>query len=72
MVFFCLLARLKVAAPASMEKLEIGAKKVSLEDALRLLMLPRFWALIFFVVGTCIYGVYDQQFPVYFPRSFLP
>lgn len=70
MVFFCLLARLKVAAPASMEKLEIGAKKVSLEDALRLLMLPRFWALIFFVVGTCIYGVYDQQFPVYFSSQF--
>lgn len=53
-----------------MEKLEIGAKKVSLEDALRLLTLPRFWALIFFVVGTCIYGVYDQQFPVYFSSQF--
>ncbi|QKQ01347.1 MFS transporter [Escherichia coli] len=70
LIFFCLLARLKVAAPASMEKLEIGAKKVSLEDALRLLTLPRFWALIFFVVGTCIYGVYDQQFPVYFSSQF--
>lgn len=70
LIFFCLLARLKVAAPASMEKLEIGAKKVSLEDALRLLNLPRFWALIFFVVGTCIYGVYDQQFPVYFSSQF--
>ncbi|AFE61347.1 galactoside permease (plasmid) [Rahnella aquatilis HX2] len=70
LVFMCLLARLKVAAPASMEKLEIGAKKVSLEDALHLLMLPHFWALIFFVVGTCIYGVYDQQFPVYFSSQF--
>ncbi|MEA4405076.1 MFS transporter [Klebsiella pneumoniae] len=70
LIFFCLLARLKMAAPASMEKLEIGAKKVSLEDALRLLALPRFWALIFFVVGTCIYGVYDQQFPVYFSSQF--
>ncbi|WP_332128607.1 MFS transporter, partial [Escherichia coli] len=65
-IFCCLLARLKVAASASMEKLEIGAKKVSLEDALNLLTLPRFWALILFVIGTCIYGVYDQQFPVYF------
>lgn len=70
LIFFILLARLKVAAPASMERLEIGAKKVSLEDALRLLALPRFWALIFFVVGTCIYGVYDQQFPVYFSSQF--
>ncbi|MGK7246536.1 MFS transporter [Buttiauxella agrestis] len=69
-IFFCLLLRLKVAAPASMEKLEIGAKKVSLTDALRLLTLPHFWALIFFVVGTCIYGVYDQQFPVYFSSQF--
>ena len=70
LVFFCVLARLKVAAPASMEKLELGAKKISLEDALRLLTLPHFWALIFFVVGTCIYGVYDQQFPVYFSSQF--
>ncbi|MNE31322.1 Lactose permease [compost metagenome] len=70
LVFFCLLLRLKVAAPAGMEKLEIGAKKVSLEDALRLLTLPHFWALIFFVIGTCIYGVYDQQFPVYFSSQF--
>ena len=30
----------------------------------------RFWALVFFVVGTCIYGVYDQQFPVYFSSQF--
>lgn len=69
-IFFLLLARLKVAAPASMEQLEIGAKKISLEDALRLLTLPQFWALIFFVVGTCIYSVYDQQFPVYFSSQF--
>ncbi|MDK5959436.1 MFS transporter, partial [Enterobacter hormaechei] len=39
-------------------------------DALRLLTLPRFWALVFFVIGTCIYGVYDQQFPVYFSSQF--
>ncbi len=43
---------------------------MTLEDALRLLTLPRFWALVFFVVGTCIYGVYDQQFPVYFASQF--
>lgn len=48
----------------------ISGGKVTLEDALRLLTLPRFWALVFFVVGTCIYGVYDQQFPVYFSSQF--
>lgn len=69
-VFFCLLARLKVSTPASLEKVEVGAERVTLEDALRLLTLPRFWALVFFVVGTCIYSVYDQQFPVYFSSQF--
>jgi len=48
----------------------VGAERVTLEDALRLLTLPRFWALVFFVVGTCIYSVYDQQFPVYFASQF--
>ncbi len=70
LVFFCLLARLKVSTPASLEKVEVGAERVTLEDALRLLTLPRFWALVFFVVGTCIYSVYDQQFPVYFSSQF--
>ncbi|KQN42898.1 galactoside permease [Serratia sp. Leaf50] len=70
LVFFALLARLKVSTPASLEKVELGAEKVTLEDALRLFTLPRFWALVFFVVGTCIYGVYDQQFPVYFSSQF--
>ncbi|TBL94776.1 MFS transporter [Hafnia alvei] len=70
LVFFCLLARLKVSTPASLEKVEVGAERVTLEDALRLLTLPRFWALVFFVVGTCIYSVYDQQFPVYFASQF--
>lgn len=48
----------------------VSGGKVTLEDALRLLTLPRFWALVFFVIGTCIYGVYDQQFPVYFSSQF--
>ncbi|PMC16613.1 MFS transporter, partial [Klebsiella aerogenes] len=62
LVFFMLLARLKVSsAPHAMQEAVSGGK-VTLEDALRLLTLPRFWALVFFVVGTCIYGVYDQQF----------
>ena len=70
LIFLCLLSRLKVAAPAGMERLEIGNKKIAPGDALQLLVLPRFWALIFFVIGTCIYSVYDQQFPVYFASQF--
>lgn len=69
-MFFILLARLKVNTPASLERVELGANTVTLADAARLLMLPRFWALVLFVVGTCIYGVYDQQFPVYFASQF--
>ncbi len=70
LVFFVLLARLRVSsAPHAMQEAVSGGK-VTLEDALRLLTLPRFWALVFFVIGTCIYGVYDQQFPVYFSSQF--
>lgn len=70
LVFFFLLARLSVPADAQALSAEGEKGKVKLEDALRLLTLPRFWALVFFVIGTCIYGVYDQQFPVYFSSQF--
>lgn len=70
LVFFFLLARLHVATGTQAAADERVQGKVKLEDALRLLSLPRFWALVFFVVGTCIYGVYDQQFPVYFSSQF--
>ena len=70
LVFFRLLTRLKVSLPVGVTEEGGTASKVSLDDALRLLTLPRFWALVFFVIGTCIYGVYDQQFPVYFASQF--
>lgn len=70
LVFFFLLIQLKVNTAASLETVELGAGKVKIADALRLITLPKFRALIFFVVGTCIYGVYDQQFPVYFASQF--
>ena len=47
LVFFILLARLRVSsAPHAMQEAVSGGK-VTLEDALRLLTLPRFWALVF-------------------------
>ncbi|MBJ9999688.1 MFS transporter [Erwinia sp. S38] len=70
LVFFWLLTRLKVSLPAGPSEQGEPASRISLDDALRLLTLPRFWALVFFVIGTCIYGVYDQQFPVYFASQF--
>ncbi len=40
-------------------------------DAFHLLKLPSFWAFTTYVIGvTCIYYVYDQQFPVYFSSLF--
>lgn len=69
-IFFCLLARLKVNDSTASESLNSQHSRISIEDALCLLTLPRFWALVFFFIGTCIYGVYDQQFPVYFSSQF--
>ncbi|MDA8493753.1 MFS transporter [Kluyvera georgiana] len=70
LVFFFLLVRLSVPGDTQALSTEGEKSNIKLEDALRLLTLPRFWALVFFVVGTCIYGVYDQQFPVYFSSQF--
>ena len=70
LVFFFLLVRLSVPGDTQTLSTEGEKSNVKLEDALRLLSLPRFWALVFFVVGTCIYSVYDQQFPVYFSSQF--
>ena len=70
LVFFFLLVRLSVPGDTQALSTEGEKSNVKLEDALRLLSLPRFWALVFFVVGTCIYSVYDQQFPVYFSSQF--
>lgn len=71
LIFFLLLARLNATyATPDLSAANIPASKVSLEDAFSLLTLGRFWALVFFVVGTCIYGVYDQQFPIYFASQF--
>lgn len=70
LVFFFLLVRLSVPGDTQALSTEGEKSNIKLEDALRLLTLPRFWALVFFVVGTCIYSVYDQQFPVYFSSQF--
>lgn len=40
-------------------------------DALGLFKLPNFWAFSTYIIGvTCVYTVYDQQFPVYFSSLF--
>ncbi|RAS74525.1 MFS transporter [Priestia endophytica] len=47
------------------------AQSVSLKDAGQLFLLKDFWFLMLYVVGvTCVYSVYDQQFPIYYASVF--
>ena len=56
--------------PAAGDTPHTGAT-LNTRDALGLLRLPRFWAFSTYVIGvTCIYYVYDQQFPIYFSSLF--
>ena len=71
LIFLAILLRLKTGKTNAFNNLEYGSPAaITVKDALQLLTLPRFWALILFVLGTCIYGVYDQQFMVYFTQQF--
>ncbi|MHA7744513.1 oligosaccharide MFS transporter [Priestia aryabhattai] len=47
------------------------AKSVTLRDVGNLFLLKEFWFFMIYVVGvTCVYGVYDQQFPIYYASLF--
>jgi MFS transporter, OHS family, lactose permease len=47
------------------------AESVTLKDVGQLFLLKDFWFLMMYVIGVaCIYGVYDQQFPVYYSSLF--
>lgn len=53
------------------EKLEKKPNEVNLKDALKILTLKEFWGFATFIMGvSCVYGVYDQQFPIYFSSLF--
>lgn len=52
---------------------QLGANKnpVSLTQAIKLFKLPRFWALLAYVVGVaCTYDIFDQQFGNFFNTFF--
>ncbi|MGV2872177.1 oligosaccharide MFS transporter [Colwellia sp. E150_009] len=45
--------------------------EVNFKDAIKILTLKEFWGFATFIMGvSCVYGVYDQQFPVYFSSLF--
>ncbi|MEI4525544.1 MFS transporter [Priestia megaterium] len=47
------------------------AESVTLRDVASLFLLKEFWFFMIYVVGvTCVYGVYDQQFPIYYASLF--
>ena len=52
-------------------ELDKEAEALRFSDVLNLLTLKEFWGFATFVMGvSCIYSVYDQQFPVYFASLF--
>ncbi|MDZ4992542.1 oligosaccharide MFS transporter [Clostridium perfringens] len=47
------------------------AESVKIKDVGKLFKLKTFWFFILYVIGvTCFYGVYDQQFPLYYSSMF--
>ncbi|KAF1679531.1 MFS transporter [Bacillus sp. SKDU12] len=47
------------------------ADSIRLKDVGGLFLLKDFWFLMLYVIGvTCVYGVYDQQFPIYYASLF--
>lgn len=69
LVFIC--ALLFVSTQPTEGQLQEKTSPLSAGDALGILKLPRFWAFATYVIGvTCIYTVYDQQFPIYFSSLF--
>ncbi|MHA0856098.1 oligosaccharide MFS transporter [Paenibacillus sp. CMAA1364] len=53
-------------------KLKITTKDAfSFNDVIRLIRTTKFWAFVLYILGiTCVFTVYDQQFPVYFASLF--
>ena len=47
------------------------AESVKMKDVWNLFLLKDFWFFMVYILGvTCIYGVYDQQFPIYYASLF--
>ncbi|USQ51531.1 oligosaccharide MFS transporter [Serratia marcescens] len=70
-VFLLLLSQVRELKPNAMAGLAFGKpENLRLQDALALLRMPGFWALVVFVLGISVYNVFDQQFSVYFASQF--
>ena len=57
--------------PVSTKTPRTKKKKVGVSDVLSLFSQSRFWRLSLYVMGvSCLYQIYDQQFPIYFSSLF--
>lgn len=70
-IFLLSIAFLKIENTSNINLPENTINDVNLKDALKILTLKEFWGFATFIMGvSCVYGVYDQQFPVYFSSLF--
>lgn len=69
--FIFMIALLFVSTTATDDTAKPTTAPLNIRDAAGLLTMPQFWAFATYVIGvSCIYYVYDQQFPVYFSSLF--
>lgn len=70
--FICLmLVRVDNASATTKNVLQQQASSLSFQDVFTLLKMKKFYAFVVYIMGcACIYGVYDQQFAVYFSSQF--
>lgn len=74
LIFLIMLVMLNTSEQFSRKMLDQyksdNQKKTSLGEIINLLKMPAFWAVIVWVLGSSMYGVYDQQFMRYFVSKF--
>lgn len=71
-VFFTIICFVQVSTKENDNaKYNKGSSTPNFKEIITLFLQPIFWKLVFFVMGvSCIYMVYDQQFPIYFSSLF--
>ncbi|WP_445773721.1 MFS transporter [Shewanella sp.] len=67
----CLIFVKPASNAATQNDIDNKANSLKISDAIALFRDSKFWAFTTFVIGvSCLYGVYDQQFAVYFSAQF--
>ncbi|MDG1751068.1 MAG: MFS transporter [Thalassotalea sp.] len=70
-IFFTIIYFVQISTKQNVQALSEQQDTPNFKEILTLFVQPNFWKLVFFVMGvSCIYMVYDQQFPIYFSSLF--